>query len=50
MQLFKYTQIEESVIKKVDLDPKFTKEMLALKKAIGNCNDEADKKQTANEP
>ena len=31
MKLFKYTQIDESVINKVNIDPKLTTEVLALK-------------------
>ena len=42
MQLFKYTQIDESVIKKVNIDPKLESEVLALREAIGNSDAKAN--------
>lgn len=38
MDIYKYTKIDESVISKVNIDPKLTSEVIALKRAIGNSS------------
>ena len=37
-EIYKYTKIDESVISRVNINPKLTSEVIALKRAIGNSS------------